>query len=426
MAETFFAKGRPLVVGANHRSSSMMLRDRLFVEDAEVPSFLERLRQSGIRQALVLSTCDRVEMQAIHADHDWAIENIISIMAEHAGLSSADLDGQVYTLSGEDAVRQIFSVPSSLDSLMIGEPQVFGQVKAAHRMARQAGMVGPELEAILQTAYETAKRVRNETAIGQKPVSMATVAAQLASDLHGDLNTRNGLLIGVGDMGKLVATSLVSAGLGHLTVTHPKEARAESLAKTLNCHVAPFDSLSGLLTDADIVLASMGTRRYVLTADMVTSSLRARRHKPIFLVDAAMPCDIEPAVNRIEEAFLYDLNDLERVAMEGRTTREGEASSAKRIIDADVEAFLRGRSERSAVPALTALRRFFESEREKALADAGYDADKATRLLINRLLHGPSEVLRRVAGEADCNRDEWKSMEKALRKLFLPDDKNED
>ncbi len=428
MAATFFSVGRPLVVGANHRSSSMMLRDRLFVEDDKVPAFLDSLRRSGISQAMVISTCDRVEVQAIHADNAYAVKSIRSIMADYVGLDPADMDGQIYELSDEQAVRHIFTVPSSLDSLMIGEPQVLGQVKAARRMARDAGMVGAELEAVLQAAFEAAKRVRSETAIGQKPVSMATVAVQLAKNLHGYLEKCSGLLVGAGDMGELVASSFISAGIGHFTVTHPNEARAETLAQSLDCHVATFETLSSALAEADIVLASMGTRRHILTADMVTSSLRKRRHKPVLLIDAAIPCDVEPAVNRIDEAFLYDLNDLEQVAMEGRANRESEAVAGWKIIDEEVAGFLRRRSERVAVPTLSLLRAHFEAERERALADADNDAEKATRLLVNRLLHGPSKVMRLTAGAAghENDKNDWYDVERTLRRLFLLEDIEDD
>jgi len=296
-------------------------------------------------------------------------------------------------------------------------------------MARDAGMTGSELEAVLQAAYASAKRVRSETAIDERPVSIAAAAARLAQDLHGDLSRCTGLLMAGGDMGELVAKGLISAGLGHLMVTHPKESRAETAARNLDCHVVPFDTLAASLAEADIVLTSMGTRRYTVTADMVSSALRKRRHAPIFLVDTAIPGDIEPSVNRIEEAFLYDLNDLERVAMEGRAIREGEAVAARGIINAEVADFLRGRAERTAVPAVVRLRQHFETMRDGVLADAGDDAQKATRLLVNRLLHAPSEMLRRLAAEAAARDDanakagngadpDLETVEQTLRRLF--------
>ena len=256
--------------------------------------------------------------------------------------------------------------------------------------------------------------MRNETTIGERPVSIASAAVELARELHGDLGRCAGLLIGSGEMGELVAENLISAGLGDLTATHPTEAMAENLARVLDCHVASFESLAKLLVKADIVLTSLGTRRHVVTADMITASLAKRRRKPIYLIDAAIPGDVDPAVNRIDGAFLYDLGDLERVALEGRATRGIEAEAAFGIVDAEVAAFLLGRAERTAVPALTGLRRHFEAVREGVLAEVGDDADKATRLLVNRLLHGPSEVMR-----ADAARQEdWNTVERILRRLF--------
>jgi len=369
---------------------------------------------------MVLSTCDRVEVQAIATSEDGAEKRIKKVMAEHAELNPGDLGDQIYVLWDEDAVRQIFTVTASLDSLMIGEPQVLGQVKDSHRMAREAQMSGGGLEALFQAAFAAAKRVRSETSIGQRPVSMAAVATQLARNVHGDLSGCSGLLIGGGDMGELVAENLISAGLGHLTVTHPKEARGEAVARTLDCHVAAFDTLPALMVDADIVLTSVSSRHHVIGADLVEASLRKRRFKPVLLVDTGVPGDVDPAVNRIEEAFLYDLNDLEKVAMEGRASRETEVSGAMDIINSEVAAFMRGQAERTAVPALSLLRAHFESVRDEALADAGNDAEKATRLLIRRLLHDPSKAMRHMAKEKTLD-----AAEHALRRLFNLDDDKE-
>ncbi|MBC8269479.1 MAG: glutamyl-tRNA reductase [Rhodospirillaceae bacterium] len=424
----FVLDGRVLVVGANHRSSSMILRDRLFVEDTDAPFILERLKNAGIEQALVLSTCDRVEVQAFckapATDDEQTARLIIEILAEHGELGPAEMDGQTYVHWDQEAVRQIFAVTSSLDSLIIGEPQVLGQVKAAHRIAKQAGMTSGGLESILQAAYSTAKRVRNETGIGERPVSIAAAATQLAGDLHGDLDRCTVVLVGGGEMGELIAYDMMAAGLSKLVATHPTERRAEEAARRLDCHTRPFEDLATLLAEADIVLTALGRRRQAITASMVENAISTRRHKPIFLIDTAIPGDIDPLVERIEDAFLYSLDDLERVAMEGRAGRENESGAAWKIIDADVDVFVRGHVERTAVPALSRLRSHFEGVREQALADGGGDAEKATRLLVNRLLHGPSEQLRQVAVDG-ANSGSLQDIEEIIDRLFSLEDDEE-
>lgn len=414
MAERSASTLQPLVVGANHRSTSLTLRDRLFVEDAAVPDALARLKAAGVEQAVVISTCDRVEVLAMAADPEAAGAAVLRVMAEWAGFDPANLSGQMYRHAGDAAVRHVFAVAGSLDSLVVGEPQVLGQIKACHALARQAEMVGSELETLLQAAYACAKRIRTETKVGEGPVSIAAAAVQLARDVHGDLARAGGLLIGAGDMGELVVEGLRAAGLARLAVAHPTSTRAEALAHGLGCHVAPFGQLAGALAEADVVVASLNGRSHALNADMLRAALKARRNRPMFIVDTGIPGDVDPAVNRIDEAFLYDLNDLERVAMEGRASRESEARAARSLLENEVGVFLRGRAARAAVPAVVALRERFEAERERVLAEGGGDADKATRLLVNRLLHEPTEALKTLAAEAG----DVKAAENLLRRLF--------
>jgi len=397
MTEKASEKNRLVVVGANHRSSSLTLRDRLFIEDTEVLAFIKRLRAAGVDQAMVLSTCDRIEVQAIAEDGAAAASRITEVMADHAGLAAGELGEQLYILTGQEAVGHVFRVTSALDSLVPGDAEVLGQVKAGHNLARDAGMSGSELEAVLQAAYGTAKRVRSETAIGERPVSIAASAVQVARDLHGDLDHRAGVLVGAGEMGSMVARSLLSAGLGTLSASHPTVTRAEAVARELDCHVIPLADLEAHLADCDIVIAAYGSRHRIVTADMVSQALARRRRKPMLLIDAAVPGDIDGAVDNIEDAFLYGLGDLETVALEGRATREAEAVEAGLIVEEEKERFLRGRAERAAVSTLTELRQHFETVRGKVLMEAGNDAEKATQLLVNRLLHDPSELMRDIA-----------------------------
>lgn len=415
---------RLIVAGCNHRSGTLELRDRLFVEDAGIPAFLERLSEDGVQQALLLSTCDRVEVTAI-ANGPEAAEKIILALAANAGLQSTDLAGQTYVYSGAEAVRHIFAVAASLDSQIVGEPQVLGQVKAAHRIARAIGTCGNELETVLQAAYGAAKRVRSETTLGERPVSIAAAALRIARDVHGDLAGHNVLVIGTGDMGEMIAADLLAAGVDELTVIHPREDRANAMANRLDCHVAGWGEMARLLAVADVILAQLGTRQHVLTADMVRLALHERRRKPVFLIDAAVPGDIEPAINRLDGAFLYDITDLERVAAEGRASREAVAGAAWRIVEDEATVLFRGLAERTAVPSLIALRRSFEDARREVLKAAGGDAEEATRLLVNRLLHAPSEEMRTIAAQAlnapAGDGGEWERLDAALKRLFRLD-----
>ena len=396
MVSSSSERTRALVVGANHRSSSLAVRDRLFVDDSRVDRFLQGLRRSGVEQALLLSTCDRVEIQAVDGTGGDA-SVITEAFSRHAGLDARALDGQIYVLRDEDALHHIFRVTASLDSLVVGEPQVLGQVKASHRRARDLGMCGGGLEAILQAAYGAAKRVRTETGVGERPVSIAAAAVRIAHDVHGDLGGCAGLLLGVGDMGILVARQLKGAGLGQLTVVHPDDGRADAVARELDCHTAPFARLDHVLAGADVAVTALGGRRHAVDAGMAARALVRRRNKPVFLVDTAIPGDVEPAVHDLDGVFLFDVGDLERVAMEGRARREAEAERALAIIDAAVADFLSGRAERRVGPVLADLRLEFETRRDEALAEAGDDAAEATRLLINRILHTPSRVMREIA-----------------------------
>jgi glutamyl-tRNA reductase len=411
---------RLLVIGANHRSSTAALRDALFIAEAEMTGVLATLRRAGIVQAIVLSTCDRVEVQAVHHDSDAAGMALGGLLAGRAGALAGEAGRQIYALRGSEALRHVFAVAGSLDSQVVGEPQVLGQVKEAHRRAQTAGMIGPELEIVLQAAYGVAKRVRTETAVGERPVSLAAAATELARNVHGVLDRCAGLLVGGGEMGELMLEHLRAAGLKRVAVAGASAAWAADMARRHDGHVAEFPPATADLAQADIVVTAAGTGRYVVTAAMVAAALRHRRGRAMLLLDLGIPADIERDAERLDGAFRYDLDDLERVAMSGRATREAAAAEAWRIVDAELAAFLHDQAERTAVPAITALRRHFEAARERALQAAGGDAARATELLVNRLLHDPSQALRRIAAEAAAP-GERETAERLLRALFRLD-----
>jgi len=413
-----------LIVGVSHRTGTAALRERLFVDEAGQTELLATLRAAGLHQGLVLSTCDRTELHAIADDSAKAAAALRDILARHGSVSAADIAAQGYELSGDAALRQLFAVASSLDSVVIGEPQVLGQVKDSHRLAAALGMSGPQLESALRAAYAAAKRVRSETTLGQRPVSIAAAAIQMARGVHGDLARCAALLLGGGEMGELMATQLRQSGLTQLTVLHKSPARAALIAHRLGGHVRPLEELAAALAAADILIAALGDERQSVTFAAIRQALRARRQRPMICIDSAVPGDIEPAVHDLDGAFRFDLGDLERLAIEGQSSRLAAADPAWAIVDAEVAAFTAGEAARQAAPAVIALRRHFEAARDRVLAEnPGADAATVARLLVNRLLHAPSSLLRELAANTTVDDGaELVAIERLLARLFGPTD----
>lgn len=406
--------GELLVIGTNRRTSPLAWRDRFALIETDLVAELDRLRGLGFAEGVLLATCDRIEIATAGLDPSRARSAFAAYLAQRLEERGDVVSQMLYMHNGVEALKHLFAVASTLDSLVIGEPQVLGQLRAAHRAAADAGMVGGMLEAALQAAYGAARRVRRETGVAERPVSIAAAAVQLAREIHGDLDQASGLLVGSGEMGELMAHQLRRAGLRHLLVTGPGAA-AERLAHRMSANLVSFDPLDDGLAEADIVITAVGSGRRLLTAASLSTALRRRRQRPVFVIDAAIPPDVEPAVNELDGAFLYTLDDLERAAMAGRATREAASVEAWAIVEAELAEFERRRAERAAVPAVTALRVHFEAMRAALLRDEPrLDADAATRLLINRLLHTPSEVLRGLAAGAG----DAEAAEALVRRLF--------
>jgi glutamyl-tRNA reductase len=406
---------RLLLVEANHRSSSASLRERLFFEPADTAAVLERLREGGLQAAMALATCDRVQILAANDDPDRAVEIILDGLSSRSGVPRAELDAQCIRFDGHAALRHMFLVAASLESLIVGEPQVLGQVRAGDRLAREVSMIDSTLDAALSGAYRAAKRVRTETAVGERPVSIAASAERVARNVHGDLAEASALLVGGGEMGCLIADHLRAAGLRRLTVTARIAAQAQGLARQLGGHYGLYDELEDLLVDADIVIAALGAGRPMIAAPMVQRAIVRRRRKPVFVIDASVPGDVDTRANDLDGAFLYDLDDLEAVASEGRVVRDGEAAAARTIVDEEVSRFILDQAGRDADPLVTGLRRHFEAVREQVLAEAGDNSARATQLLINRLLHEPSLALRQMAEKGGASIEEAQTL---LAQLF--------
>jgi len=410
-----------VAVGANHRSAPLELRERLFVARDETAAVYESLKGRGFGEALLLSTCDRVEIHAMHESPAAAVGDLRDMLAARVGLDAGD--GRIYGLTDRAALRQLFAIAASLDSLVVGEPQVLGQLKESHRRAATAGTMGPGLERRLQAAYGAAKRVRNETRIGERPVSIASAGVEVAREIHGDLRRASGLLVGVGEAGELIAGRLRSHGLGDLAVFHARPRLAQAVSERLGARLADPDQRTAELASADILILSVGAGRHAVTRDEMRDVLRARRRRPVFLIDAGVPPDADPSIDRLDDVFLYNLDHLERIAMAGRAGRQDEADQAWAILEEALAAFAVSDAQRDAVPAVASLREAFETARQDILAGkSGGDASEATRRLVNRLLHDPSEALRELAQE---NPDSVAEAEALLHRLFRLQPENE-
>jgi glutamyl-tRNA reductase len=408
------------VTGLSHRTAPAALRDRLMPDEgAGSELLLRQLVSCGLRQAMVLATCDRVEIIGAEAAAAAAAETALAQLAARAGLAMSVLEPHAYRHTGEPALRHLLEVAAALDSMVVGEPEILGQVRAAHRLAREAGCVGPELESALQASYAAAKRVRSETALAEQPVSLASVATRLARNIHGDLAEAGALLVGFGEMGAAIARALQAQGVRKLTVATGSPARGAAHAQELGARHLGIAELESALDHADIILAAVSGSAPVLGLGAIRSALQRRRRKPMLLIDLGVPGDIALEVDVLEDAFLYTLDDLERISAGGREGREKAAAAARAILDQELARHSRAEASRRAAPAVVALRRHFEQARAEVLArGAALDVDTATRLLINRLLHEPSTALKALSTEAAHSPEERRRIERTLLKLF--------
>ena len=385
-----------IVVGANHRSSTMLFRDKMTIRNGQLGLFLDRLNVAGIGHSLVTSNSDRTEIYVESTPGTDSVAEIVKLLSAHSGLSRTDVEAQTYGLTGRDAVRHLLAVCCRLDGLVIGDPRPALNLKDGLDSARKKNLAGGVIELAMTGAFNAAARVHRETEIGRRPVSIPAAAVQVARDLHGDLGNCNGLLVGAGEMGELLANSFLSAGLKSLIVAHPIPAKAEALGHQLNCHVSDMETLPALLAKSDIVLTAMNSRRFTLYIDPVRGALKQRRRRPMFLIDTGVPGDVDQTIESLEDAYLYSLDDLERVTREGWESREREAEKAWVIVDEETENLLASISGApSGYHEEEQLSDGLEILRQEALRASGGNADQATRMLLERLKEGSRLELER-------------------------------
>ncbi|HEX4999673.1 MAG TPA: glutamyl-tRNA reductase [Terriglobia bacterium] len=410
------------VVGVSHRTAPVEVRERLAFSAERLREALASLvDQERISEAMILSTCNRVEIvvQGVASSDGRALEDFLCGYHRIPAESVAD---HLYSFKNADAIRHIFRVASSLDSMMVGEPQILGQVKEAFRIASDAGTIGMNLSALMNRAFAVAKKVRSETGISQSAVSISYAAVERARKIVGDLAGKTVMIIGASKMGELAARHLRRNGVSSVLVTNRTFDRAVELAKVFEGAAVPFEHFVDHIDRADIVISSTGAPHFIVTKPMAEQIIHRRKNKPIFFIDIAVPRDVDPAVDTINNVFVYDIDDLQHVVDENMKERMIEARRAEEIIATEVRAFCDRMQSREVVPTIVELRDAMERTRReviernrKLLRDLPPEeaVDQITQAFANRILHHPIAGLKATAN--DPNGEEFIE---AVRKIF--------
>ncbi len=392
-----------LVIGLNHTTAPISIRERVtFGPDIIVGALRSLTEQPGVHEAVILSTCNRTEVYC-HAEDD-AMESTRDWLAGFHGLAVEDIAPYLYTRESRDVIEHLLCVASGLDSLILGEPQILGQVKTAFQTASDAGRTGKLLTRLFQHAFGTAKQVRTDTAIGDSPVSVAFAAVSLARQIFADLSEQSAMLIGAGETIELAARHLVQNGIGRVIVANRTISRAQELARQFDAYAISLTEIPAHLPEADIVIASTASPVPVLGKGTVESALKRRRHRPVFMVDIAVPRDIEAEVADLEDVYLYTVDDLDEVIQGNLRSRQDAAEQAREIVTFQVDEFLAWMRSLDAVGLIQDYRRQAGQIRDEVLTKAlrmlesGKPAEDVlnflAQTLTNKLLHAPSTQLR--------------------------------
>ena len=400
-----------LIVGLSHKTAPVEIREKVAFDGEVMNEGIKILvKRPNVAEALIVSTCNRVEIYAAAPgnDKEAAREDIASFISEFHEIPREKLDPHLYNLEGEDAVGHIFRVSSSLDSMVVGETQILGQVKEAFACAAHLQSTGNILNRLLAKAFSVAKRVRTETRIATSAVSISYAAVELARKIFGELDGKTVMLIGAGEMAELAARHLLTNGVEHILVVNRTYERAVTLAEEFRGTAAPFDELEQQLELADIVISSTGAPGTVIHKKMMQNVIKRRRNEPMFLIDIAVPRDIDADVNEIANVYAYDIDDLEGVVDTNIKTRSKEAAKAEDIVQAEVVQFRDWMRSREAFPTIVSLRDWAEevrrAELERTLKKMGEisEADRKrieamTEAILNKLLHRPISTMKKAA-----------------------------
>jgi glutamyl-tRNA reductase len=414
-----------LITGVSHKTAPVEVRERLAFSDSALPAALAQLKsREGVSEALILSTCNRVEIVAMGDDGADLRALICEFLVETRQASAASLGPCLYHHEGPEAILHLFRVAASLDSMVVGEPQILGQLKAAFAVAKAHGALCGLLETVLSRAFSVAKRVRSETGIGQMAVSISYAAVELARKIFGSLEGKTVMIVGAGKMSELSARHLRRSGASHIFVTNRTYERALELATLFQGTPVEYSKFLSLLPEVDILIASSGAPHYILQKTEMQHVISVRRNKPMFLIDIAVPRNIAPDVNEVDNVFLYDIDDLQGVVNSNIREREKEAGHAESIIAQEVARMLSRLKAQEVTPAIVSLREQLEqiriAEIDKMRSKLGIltpqqneALDALTRAIVNKISHGPISELRKQAGDPEGGH-----MVDAIRKVF--------
>lgn len=400
-----------LLLGMNHRTAPVEVRERMNIDEARLGEAVAGLARSpGIVEGMILSTCNRVEL-AVNAQEASSAEPALrQFLGDYHHCDLQPYETHFYWRRQEEVVHHLFRVASSLDSMLVGEPQILGQMKRAHAIARAAGALHGALDDAVMHSFAVAKRVRRDTAIGSAAVSVSYAAVELAKKIFGQLEGKTIFVIGAGKMSELAAKHLLASGASSILVANRTAERAEELARAFHGVAVPFEQLFDHLAEADIVISSTGAPHFVVAREQVERVLHARRQRPMFFVDIAVPRDIDPAVNDLDNAFVYDIDDLEQVVDANKKQREREAVWAEQIVREEVQKMMKRLASREVAPTIVAIEdrlnriRELELDRHRArlsnLTPEQREAlDALTKGIVNKILHGPITELKSGVGE---------------------------
>src|SRR5712691_4933486 len=415
-----------LLVGISHKTAPVELRERLDFQVRGVDRALQSLASRGsTREAVVLSTCNRAEVYVACDDVSATRTDLVSFVSEFNAVDRPLLAPHVYDVADLEAARHLFRVAAGLDSLVVGEPQVFGQVKDAHAVAADAHTSGPVLNRLFHASFAVGKRVRTETGLGSGAVSVSYAAVALAKKIFGDLTGRNVVVVGAGEMGTLTAMHMKSQAVQHVTIVSRTMAHAARTAEAIGgASAAPWEELDAVLGASDIVMTATGAAAPILTKAHIEAVMRPRRNRPLFIIDIAVPRDVEAAAGEIEQVFLYNIDDLQATVRENLARRASEVAGAETIVGEEAEKFGAWFRARGAIPTVVALRERFETIRRAELErldfklsslppEARARVDEITHLIIEKLLLTPTEQLKSLS-----DADTVCAYSEALTRLF--------